>query len=272
MGVQMSKPKVTADQLKELLAQKHASDVFVPECKDGPSQGTWHYRLDAWAMNRSWASPVTWGYEVKVSRSDFLKDDKWQAYLPCCSEFYFVCPPDLIKPEEVPSEAGILWSASTGTRLFVKKKAPRRQVEIPESLYRYILMCRTSVVRWVEPSRADEWRKWLDEKIENRRLGYNVSKSVRETVEHQIEAVRHENRELKARCESLEEIRECIKAVGLDPKEFAYKYDFKRQVKAIESLIDPRDEQLLRDLNQSVSKILGQIESSRQREVVNVED
>ena len=71
-----------ASDLLALLAKKHSADVFVPECKTG---GTWagtHLRLDAWAMRRSWTHPTVWGYEIKVSRSDFLSDDKWVGYLP----------------------------------------------------------------------------------------------------------------------------------------------------------------------------------------------
>ncbi|WP_208112793.1 MmcB family DNA repair protein [Aureibacillus halotolerans] len=43
-------------------------------------------------------------YEIKVSRSDFLRDDKWPAYKNQCHRFFFVCPKDLIKPEELPDE------------------------------------------------------------------------------------------------------------------------------------------------------------------------
>src|SRR5258706_16426649 len=56
---------LAAEQLLALLAEKHAADVFVPECKDGPSQGTQHFRMDAWAMLKSWSNPLTIGYEIK---------------------------------------------------------------------------------------------------------------------------------------------------------------------------------------------------------------
>lgn len=49
------------------------------------------------------------GYEVKISRSDFKSDDKWTEYLPFCNKFYFVCPPDLIQPSELPKEIGLIY-------------------------------------------------------------------------------------------------------------------------------------------------------------------
>jgi hypothetical protein len=94
--------KITAQTIVDLLAEKHSSDVFIRECKDGPSVNNSHCRLDAWAMKRSWSSPCTYGYEVKVSRQDFLKDDKWRNYLPYCNEFYFAATKGLIQLEELP--------------------------------------------------------------------------------------------------------------------------------------------------------------------------
>jgi len=29
------------------------------------------------------------GYEIKVSKSDFFNDIKWQEYLPMCNELFF---------------------------------------------------------------------------------------------------------------------------------------------------------------------------------------
>ncbi|GAG12604.1 unnamed protein product, partial [marine sediment metagenome] len=40
--------KVNAREIVELLAAKHWKDIFIPECKDGPSWGGRPLRLDAW--------------------------------------------------------------------------------------------------------------------------------------------------------------------------------------------------------------------------------
>lgn len=215
--------KITSQTLQGLLKNKHAKDVYVDECKDGPTQGVGvrHLRLDAWAMARSWANPTTWGYEIKVSRSDFLGDDKWQSYLKYCSDFYFVCPSGLIQPNELPGEVGLLWASKTGTRLYSKKKAVRRDVEIPESLYRYVLMCRSKISRGTEfgivTSGREFWEEWLKSKKSDLDFGHRVSQSIRSLVAEKITKVECENLLLRKQNESLEDIRCFLKEIGVDP-------------------------------------------------------
>lgn len=48
------------------------------------------------------------GFEVKISRADFLGDDKWQTYLHYFNFFYFVTTPGLINPKELPPEVYLL--------------------------------------------------------------------------------------------------------------------------------------------------------------------
>jgi hypothetical protein len=53
----------------------------------------------------------TWlitGFEIKVSRADFLGDKKWQNYLPYCNRFYFATTPGVVEPKELPDEIGLL--------------------------------------------------------------------------------------------------------------------------------------------------------------------
>ena len=142
-------PKIIAPMILDLLAAKHRGDVFVAECKTGPTTtaNAHHLRMDAWVMRRSWAHPDTTGYEIKVSRGDFLRDDKWPAYLKYCNRFYFVCPPNMIAVNEVPAGCGLMWASKNAAMLYTKIKAPRREVEIPENLWRYVLMCRASIQR-----------------------------------------------------------------------------------------------------------------------------
>ena len=59
---------MTAYDIQCALALKHIEDIYVAECKDGPSAGSFHSRLDGWAMVKSWARPHVLGYEIKVSR------------------------------------------------------------------------------------------------------------------------------------------------------------------------------------------------------------
>ena len=70
-------------------------------------------RIDLWAMGL-WASDgyARHAFEVKVTRSDFLaemKDPlKRRPALLYSNLFYFAAPAGLIKPEELPPEAGLM--------------------------------------------------------------------------------------------------------------------------------------------------------------------
>lgn len=200
---------MTADKIVALLRQKHSSDVFVDECKTGSSWFSYSCpRLDAWAMEKSWAHPLTIGYEIKVSRSDFLGDNKWHLYLDYCNEFYFVCPQGIINPSEVGESAGLMWVSKNCARVYVKKKAPYRDIEIPESLWRYILISRASIVGEYRPcSKKEFWDEWLKHKNINRELGRHVNGALGKRIEKEILAVSEENERLLAMIEKLKDVK-----------------------------------------------------------------
>ena len=223
-----------ASDIQRLLDDRHAEDVYVSECKDG---GTWnrdHCRLDGWAMEKSWSRPRMIGYEIKVSRGDFMQDTKWPAYLPLCNELYFVCPAKLIQPSEVPDKVGLIWA---GARLLTKKKAAYREVTAPAELFKYVLMCRARIGPEVESgdSRAHKlrvWQSWLAEKREARRLGYEVKREIREM----IDATKRENAELKRENERLTKVKEELKK--LDMPEWTHSYHIQGTLDARKRVFD----------------------------------
>jgi hypothetical protein len=74
--------------------------VFVPEY-------TWgDLRIDAIEVDARDRS--VHGYEIKVNRSDWTGDAKWQQYSQFCSTLSVVCPAGLIEPAEVPKPFGLL--------------------------------------------------------------------------------------------------------------------------------------------------------------------
>lgn len=262
--------KFTAREVIALLAERHKADVFVPECKDGPTWAANHFRLDAWAMARSWSNPVVSGYEVKVSRSDFLRDDKWQAYLACCNQLYFVCPHGLIKPEEVSEQVGLIYIATTGTRLFVKKKAHYRDVEIPEPVWRYIVMNRAQIVHGAalvngRPSggqtredRMAYWREWLAEKEQAQGLGYRVSEAVRSHVE----AVEEENRRLNLLHARYDRMRETLVSLGFDPeKERINDQRLRERLEQLQKIVTPDRIKRVRAVAQEMEKAAAELEA-----------
>ncbi|QDV78050.1 MmcB family DNA repair protein [Botrimarina mediterranea] len=213
---------MTAKEVLALLAAKHSGDVFVPECKTGPTQGEACPRMDAWAMRRSWAHPHTYGYEIKVSRSDFLGDDKWHQYLPFCNYFAFVTAPGVCDVNEVPEGCGLLVVASTGSRLLTKRKAPRRDVVIPENLWRYVMMARSTIVdgdmlRYgVDEDKAAYWRAWLERKAEKQDIGYRVSKRLNQLYQEKVTEVECENHALKRTNEKLQSVVELLSELDID--------------------------------------------------------
>ena len=185
---------ITAYQIGLLLAQRHAQDVFVSECKNGPTWDGPYRRLDAWAMRKSWSPWTTIGYEIKVSRQDFVADQKWPSYLPLCHELYFVCPAGLIKAVDLPQGIGLIWVSVNGERLYIKIRATRREPELEKmvKLMAYVLMSRTRVVAdmqeangAVEPRedrerrRLDLIRQNVDEAEKRQALSVYVNKHIR---------------------------------------------------------------------------------------------
>ena len=229
-----------------MLEARHSNDVFVSECKDGPTQtaGARHVRLDAWVMPRSWAHPATTGYEIKTTRADFLRDEKWEKYLSLCHKFYFVAPHGIIDPAELPKEVGLLVCSRNGTKLFQKKRAVARDVTIPEELFRYVLMCRTQVLRpgrW-NGSRTEDWRGYLHGRDDRKLLGQAASRKIATIVSDQVTAVAKENHRLKEENEFLAEAKKVLDAMGI------YSFSAWRVREAVE-------ERLRRDVSASTSKL-----------------
>ena len=201
----MSAP--TADQIVEALAAKHANDVFVAECNLGSAWQSCR-RIDAWAMPKSWSPLRFIGYEVKVSRGDFLRDAKWSEYLPICHDLYFACPAKLISPEELPADIGLMWAH--GSRLITKRKAVRRTPDAARvvDLMSYVLMSRSRIVADMHQAnggtREARWRRWLEEGAKREELGRLVAGAVGRRL-REAEAERRRAMDDVARFEAIEE-------------------------------------------------------------------
>lgn len=91
----------------------HPEWITVREFRLGCGFVTSMRRIDLWAISAtpSKGNPSV-AYEVKVSRSDFLRDikepEKHQHARLFSDRFYFAAPTDLIKLHEVPDWAGLI--------------------------------------------------------------------------------------------------------------------------------------------------------------------
>jgi len=124
---------ITANTLKALIAQKyevhrngpHRYVVFF-ELRDGTSIHA-AQSMDAFAMN-IWPSGGfdRYAFEIKVHRSDFLKEldnpNKRKWAMDVSNEFWFVCAPDVAKPEEIPETCGLMVANGKNLRKLVRAK------------------------------------------------------------------------------------------------------------------------------------------------------
>lgn len=100
---------LTARDITRCLRERHRGDILVTEVCCGRSgswaggmagQGARTPRMDAVVIPRRWDRLVVTVYEIKVSRGDFLQDEKWPEYLPWCNRFLFATPRGLLTGEE----------------------------------------------------------------------------------------------------------------------------------------------------------------------------
>lgn len=214
---------ITASQISILLRQKHPIEKFlvVEECKVGATWSSEYCpRLDMWVMARSWRHSRFIGYEIKVNRSDFINDLKWREYLKYCTEFYFVAPPDIMDQSELPEEAGLLVTSRNAKKLYTKKKAPMRDIEIPQSILVYILMCRAHIVGDMMRNRPriEIYKERVNELKKNKKLGYDLSYLISKRVKYEVGELKNENKLLREENERFLELKKWLEGrdISLD--------------------------------------------------------
>jgi hypothetical protein len=256
--------KTTAADLQRMLADRHLEDVFVPECKDGPSQTRSHLRLDAWVLLKTWSPITTIGYEIKVDRADWRRDEKMHNYMPLCHLLYVVAPKGLVPIEELPSGVGLMEPVGTAGRLQIKRKAARRDILLPAELMVYVLMCRTRITRErtdYDPSdrswRVKELQEWIAGKESRTALSYAVSQKIREAFDKQEQQLRRE----RERNDELQRVKERIAELGFDVNQPVSAWAVKDKLNALNRTVS---QNTLWDLRQSARK-LAQIADDLER-------
>lgn len=147
----MSEPKPDVSVIIAALRYLHKnyscreSWAFFSELRVGTGFGRDSQQsIDAFAIalwpSDHWASHA---YEIKVSRADFLKElrepIKRRAALRYSNMFWFATPEGLVRPEEIPVEAGLMevrWRSATahreaGWQPVVALSAPWRDIPPP---------------------------------------------------------------------------------------------------------------------------------------------
>lgn len=189
--------KITSTDIKRALGEKHWRDFFLTEVKSGSSWMTIKGDmkiLDALAIRKSWTSPCFTGYEIKVSRSDFLRDSKFYTYEELCNCLYIVCPKGMIERTEVPESVGLMYYDPDKKTITTKKKAIFRKIEYSPDMLLYIIYSRLDSDRYPFFSDKQEYYKaYIEGKRDNRELGRAIkTKLVSDNIrlERELEEVR----------------------------------------------------------------------------------
>ncbi len=232
---------MTADTIQKMLAQRHADAVFVPECKDGPTQTRSHRRLDAWVLLKTWSPITTIGYEIKVDKADWRRDEKIHDYMPLCHLLYVVAPKGIVPADELPAGVGLMEPVGDAGRLQVRRKAARREIALPAELMVYVLMCRTKITRDrfdVEPAerhwRTEQLREWVAGKEERTKLSYAVSQKIQAAFgkqQFELEAERKRN-------DDLARVRDRIAELGFDPLQPVSTWQVLDKLNALNRVVD----------------------------------
>lgn len=104
--------------------------IYIPEFTYGG------LRIDGIVINtdKRWIR----GFEIKMSRADFLRDEKWHRYSEFCSSLSMVCPAHLIEPKEIPKEFGLLWIRDEHNIEWVKKAKRFQKRDAMAWTYKYL--------------------------------------------------------------------------------------------------------------------------------------
>jgi hypothetical protein len=217
----------TAEEVKRALAARHKNDLFFTEVKDGPTQTVNHHsKVDALAIRLSWTQFNITGYEVKVSRSDFLRDEKWRAYLPMCNQLYWVVLDGVCDELEIPECCGLI--RYRNGRLSVIKKAPSRDIEPPVDMYKYLMFnyigalqkreATTSRTDRLLPSEKQEvFEAYLKDKIKAREVGYKTGCKLAQKLRDAEYEIENLKRRMDDERKFDNEKNEICKALGVEP-------------------------------------------------------
>lgn len=198
--------KVTSTDIKLALKEFHNGkpSYFITECKTCSTyfpdpQGL--LKFDGLAITKSYTKPNIIGYEIKVSRNDFLQDNKWHLYLQYCNEFYFVVPKGLVKKEELPDHVGLIYFNPDTKGLRTVKKALYRQIEEPVGVYKYIIFSRLEEDRIpFYNDRAEYCKDYLEDKVVKsaigQRLGTKLAKDL-EDAEKRLKSLQSAEKEVE---------------------------------------------------------------------------
>ena len=145
--------------------------------------------MDAFALTSNWKQV---GYEIKVSKQDYLNDNKWYRYLQYCNQFSFVCPEGLISPDDVESSVGLIW-VNDSNLPYTVKKAPHKPIVCDTAMfYRSlltVLLDRESDSQ-KKAKRLIQAEQWIRNKQQGKIVSHLVNDAIRKEIYQLRERIR----------------------------------------------------------------------------------
>jgi len=134
--------KLSAKDISDSLqARFEGEHLTFTEAKSGPSVSGMR-RMDFLAIKKTWSPVTIIAVEVKRSRSDFVRDQKWPEYLKVCNQFYWACPKGLIKKDEIDPRCGLIYINESTHKARTARKALYRDAPPDPNLLLYLLFWR----------------------------------------------------------------------------------------------------------------------------------
>lgn len=220
----------SAHHILAALSKRHTRDLFLAEVTVGTGD---YVRLDALAVQRSWTRPEFVGYEVKVSRNDFLSDTKWPRYRDYCHRLYFVCPAGIIRKDEVADDVGLVTYNPETRTLGTVKKALYRDIGFPPAdlLYRILINRVPSDHHPFFSSAREQLEAWVADKEDRRYLGAVVRTRLVEERDAAVKRLNEAEPQLAAKTKALKELREELREAGVNLRyDSGLPYDLKERL------------------------------------------
>jgi hypothetical protein len=171
----MREDQITASDIKAALSVKYCPPEWCVYFEVADQSGGYTKRYaDAVAMS-IWPSRgyQIHGFEIKVSRSDFLSEmkqpEKSDPVSKYCDHWWLVTPPKLVDAAELPTNWGLMVLQKNGLR--IKKQAPKTRAESLDRgfaaalLRRSIDLQQAHIRRMVDQGEADRERE-LQRRVE----------------------------------------------------------------------------------------------------------
>jgi hypothetical protein len=156
---------------------------FFPEVPTGHDVNG-DLRLDGVNLQRSGQDLHVQGFEVKVSRSDFLRDNKYHLYSQYVNALTLVCPSGMIQREEIPEHIGLMWYTPSSRSLRYRRK-PTWDMTTDTQAVRNSILTRlawhNTGSRYLE--HYETAQQYLDEKADWKHVGHYLGTKMAKRLE-----------------------------------------------------------------------------------------